>query len=58
MESITENSVRNFIKRRGIGCVGMQIRFKTKTTQCNAAHIQRSFFKQDHLAALDESKKT
>lgn len=57
MESVTENSIRCFIKRRRIGCVGMQIRFKTKTKQCNAAHVQRSFFKQDHLAALDESKK-
>ena len=56
MESITDNSIRSYIKRTQIGCVGVQARFKALRKQFNAAHIQRSWFKEEHLAALDESR--
>ena len=55
MMSVTENSIRNFIKTRKIGCVGVQIRFNG-SKQCNAAHIQKSWFKEEDLSKLDESK--
>ncbi len=56
MESVTENSIRSFIKHKQIGCASTQAWFKSKGKQCNTAHIQRSWFKEDHLTALDESK--
>ncbi|XP_028409953.1 uncharacterized protein LOC114532610 [Dendronephthya gigantea] len=54
LSSVTENSVRRFIKSRDIGCVGVQVRFRRRPKQCNAAHIQRIWFDPNDLSVLDE----
>ena len=55
-EALTDNAIRRFVKKNEIGCVGTRVKFSSTSKQCNAVHIQRSWFKTEDLVLLDKSK--
>lgn len=56
MTGITYQSIRNFIKNKGIGCLGSVVRLRRNKKQVHTAHIQDGFFLGEDIEALDASK--
>lgn len=55
-KGITCKSLRAYVKNKEIGCVGSLVRFRGNNKQVHAAHIQQSFFNQEDIDALNNSK--
>ncbi|XP_068686045.1 uncharacterized protein [Montipora foliosa] len=48
------DALRSFVRRKGIGCNGVKLRF-ADTTQHHGTHIRRRFLPTDLLAKLDSA---